>query len=267
MKELLNNKPLFIGALLVVLMFLVAILAPIISMHEYDAIDSESILQPPSPSHILGTDQLGRDVFSRMIYGARVSLSVGIIAVGISVLIGILFGAMAGFYGGIIDKIITILIDIMLCFPVLFLILSIVAILEPNIYNIMIIIGLTSWMGQARLVRAEILSLKEREFILAERVLGASNFRIILFHLLPNAIGPVLVSAVLGVASAILVESGLSFLGLGIQPPTPSWGNILSDAKSSLGVAWWLSAFPGLAIFITIISYNLVGEGLKKYLK
>jgi peptide/nickel transport system permease protein len=267
MKELLNNKPLFIGVLLVALLFVVAIFAPLISTYEYDRIDSENILQPPSAAHFLGTDQLGRDVFSRVVYGARVSLSVGIIAVGISVLIGIILGAVAGFYGGIVDRVITIFIDIMLCFPVLFLILSIVALLEPNIYNIMIIIGLTSWMGQARLVRAEALSLKEREFILAEKVLGASNFRIIFRHLLPNAMGPVLVSAVLGIASAILIESGLSFLGLGIQPPTPSWGNILAEAKSSLGIAWWLSVFPGLAIFITIISYNLVAEGLKKYLK
>ncbi|MDD5355182.1 MAG: ABC transporter permease [Candidatus Omnitrophica bacterium] len=267
MKELLNNKPLFIGLLLVVFMFLVAVFAPVISTHEYDQINSADILQPPSPRHILGTDQLGRDLFSRMVYGARVSLSVGIIAVGISVLIGVFLGAIAGFYGGLVDRIITISIDIMLCFPVLFLILSIVALLEPNIYNIMIIIGLTSWMGQARLVRAEILTLKEREFILAEKVLGASNFRIISFHLVPNAMGPVLVSAILGIAGAILVESSLSFLGLGIQPPVPSWGNILADAKSSLGIAWWLSVFPGLAIFLTIMSYNLVGEGLKKYLK
>jgi peptide/nickel transport system permease protein len=187
--------------------------------------------------------------------------------VGIAVLIGIIIGAIAGFYGGIMDKIITIFIDIMLCFPVFFLILSIVALLEPNIYNIMVVIGLTSWMGQARLVRAEILSLKQREFILAEKALGASDSRIIFYHLLPNAIGPVLVSAILGIASAILVESGLSFLGLGIQPPTPSWGNLLSDAKDCLGIGWWLSLFPGLAIFITIISYNLVGEGLKKYLR
>ncbi len=267
MRAFLDNKPLFIGTLLVILMFLIAIFAPIISSYDYDQIDVNSILQSPSIRHLFGTDQLGRDVFSRMVYGARISLSVGIIAVGISMLIGIIVGAIAGFYVGIIDRIIAIFIDIMLCFPVFFLILSIVALLEPNIYNIMIVIGLTSWMGQARLVRAEILSLKEREFILAEKVLGASDFRIIFFHLLPNAIGPVIVSAILGIASAILVESGLSFLGIGIQPPTPSWGNILSDAKSSLGVAWWLSLFPGLAIFITIISYNLVGEGLKKYLK
>ncbi|MDD5617886.1 MAG: ABC transporter permease [Candidatus Omnitrophica bacterium] len=265
--NIINNKPLLIGIILVVAMFIIAIFAPVISTYEYDQIDVNNILQPPSAKHLCGTDQLGRDVFSRMVYGARISLSVGIIAVGISVLIGILIGAIAGFYGGIIDRIITIFIDIMLCFPVFFLILSVVALLEPNIYNIMIVIGLTSWMSQARLVRAEILSLKEREFILAEKVLGASNPRIIFSHLLPNAIGPVIVSAILGIAAAILVESSLSFLGIGIQPPTPSWGNILSDAKSSLGIAWWLSVFPGLAIFITIISYNLVGEGLKKYLK
>lgn len=265
--KLFENKTLCIGLFFVVSLSLIAIFAPIISPYAYDKIDVNSILQSPSAQHFFGTDQLGRDIFSRMIYGARISLSVGLIAVGIATLIGVILGAIAGFYGGFIDRIITIFIDIMLCFPVFFLILAVVALLEPNIYNIMIVIGLTSWMGQARLVRAEILSLKQRDFILAEKVLGASNFRIILFHLLPNAIGPVIVSAILGIAAAILIESGLSFLGIGIQPPTPSWGNILYEAKSSLGIAWWLSAFPGLAIFITILSYNLVGEGLKRYLR
>lgn len=265
--KIFGNKTLLFGLLIVIILSLIAIFAPIISPFAYDQIDVNNILQPPSAAHIFGTDQLGRDVFSRMAYGTRISLSVGFIAVGIATLIGIILGSLAGFYGGLIDRITTIFIDIMLCFPVFFLILSMVALLEPNIYNIMIVIGLTSWMGQARLVRAEILSLKERDFILAEKVLGASNFRIILFHLIPNAIGPVIVSAVLGIAAAIFVESGLSFLGIGIQPPTPSWGNILSEAKSSLGIAWWLSLFPGLAIFITVISYNLVGEGLKKYLR
>ncbi|MBL7197126.1 MAG: ABC transporter permease [Candidatus Omnitrophica bacterium] len=262
-----ENKTLFIGLFFVIVLSLIAIFAPLISPYAYDQIDVNSILQAPSANHFLGTDQLGRDIFSRMIYGTRISLSVGFIAVGIATIIGVILGSISGFYGELIDRIITIFIDIMLCFPVFFLILAIVALLEPNIYNIMIVIGLTSWMGQARLIRAEILSLKQRDFILAEKVLGASNFRIILFHLLPNAIGPVIVSAILGIAAAILVESGLSFLGIGIQPPTPSWGNILYEAKSSLGIAWWLSLFPGLAIFITIISYNLVGEGLKKYLR
>lgn len=265
--KILENKTLFIGLFFVIALSLIAVSAPLIIPYDYDRIDAESILQAPSSKHFFGTDQLGRDVFSRMIYGARISLSVGLIAVGIATVIGVLLGSISGFYGGVVDRIITIFIDIMLCFPVFFLILAIVALLEPNIYNIMIVIGLTSWMGQARLVRAEILSLKQRDFILAEKVLGASNFRIILFHLLPNAIGPVIVSAVLGIAAAILVESGLSFLGIGIQPPTPSWGNILFEAKSSLGIAWWLSLFPGLAIFITIISYNLVGDGLRKHLR
>ncbi|MFH1622126.1 MAG: ABC transporter permease [Candidatus Omnitrophota bacterium] len=265
--SILKNKTLAIGLFFVISLFIVAVFAPLISPYPYDEIDANRILQAPSAMHIFGTDQLGRDIFSRMIYGARISLSVGLIAVGIATIIGVIFGAIAGFYGGIVDRVITIFIDIMLCFPVFFLILAIVALLEPNIFNIMIVIGLTSWMGDARLVRAEILSLKERDFILAEKVLGASNFRIILFHLLPNAIGPVVVSAILGIAGAILVESGLSFLGIGIQPPTPSWGNILYEAKASLGIAWWLSLFPGLAIFITIMSYNLVGEGFKKYLR
>lgn len=262
-----QNKPLLSGLLIIGILGVVALLAPQLSPYAFDKIDAAKILQAPSQNHLFGTDQLGRDVLSRMMYGARISLSVGLIAVGIATFIGVIVGSIAGFYGGIVDRIIGIMIDIMLCFPVFFLILSIVALLEPSIFNIMVVIGLTSWMGQARLVRAEILSLKERDFILAEKVLGASNTRIIFMHLLPNSIGPVIVSAILGIAVAILVESGLSFLGIGIQPPTPSWGNILNEAKLSLGVAWWLSLFPGLAIFITIISFNLIGEGLKKYLR
>ena len=262
-----QNKTLLIGLFLVAALSLLAIFAPLIAPYDYDLIDADNILQAPSSRHLFGTDQLGRDVFSRMLFGARISLSVGLIAVGIATLIGLIIGSIAGFYGGVADRLISIFIDIMLCFPVFFLILSIVALLEPNIYNIMVVIGLTSWMSQARLVRAEILSLKQRDFILAEKVLGASNTRIILHHLLPNALGPVIVSAVLGIAGAILVESGLSFLGIGIQPPTPSWGNILYEAKSSLGIAWWLSLFPGIAIFITVISYNLVGDGLREYLR
>jgi peptide/nickel transport system permease protein len=154
--------------------------------------------------------------------------------------------------------------DIMLCFPTFFLILAIVAIVEPSIYNIMFVIGLTSWMGPARLIRGEILSLKEREFIQAERALGASDARIIIRHLIPNAIGPVLVNATLGVAGAILLESSLSFLGLGVQPPIPSWGNILIESKSTLGIAWWITLFPGLAIMVTILGFNFIAEGLKK---
>lgn len=243
-----------------------AILAPIISPYEPSQIDGDNLLMPPSRNHLLGTDGLGRDLLSRIIYGSRISLSIGLIAVGIATILGIILGSLAGFYRGALDILIMRFVDIMLCFPTFFLILAVVAILEPSIFNIMIIIGLTSWMGSARLMRGQILSLKEREFIQAERAIGASDYRIITRHLIPNSIGPVLVNATLGIAGAILLESGLSFLGLGVQPPIPSWGNILIESKSTLGLAWWITVFPGLAILITILGFNFMAEGLKKKL-
>jgi len=259
-----KNYSLIFGVLIIVILSLIAVFAGLISPYDPSAIDHDNLLMPPSSQHLLGTDGLGRDLASRMIYGARISLSIGLIAVGIATIIGLILGSIAGYYGGFIDTLIMRFVDIMLCFPTFFLILAIVAILEPSIFNIMAIIGITSWMGVARLVRAEILTLKEREFIQASRAIGASNFRIITRHLIPNAIGPVLVSATLGIAGAILLESGLSFLGLGVQPPTPSWGNILIESKSTLGVAWWLTVFPGVSILITIMGFNLIGEGLKE---
>jgi len=259
-----KDKVLLYGILIIGIFSLFAILAPVISPYDPQVIDQDSLLIPPSTKHLLGTDSLGRDLASRMIYGSRISLSVGLIAVGIATILGLILGCLAGFYGRIIDTLIMRFCDIMLCFPAFFLILAVVAVLEPSIFNIMFIIGLTSWMGVARLVRAEILSLKEREFIQAAKAVGASNLRVIIRHLIPNAIGPVLVSATLGISGAILLESGLSFLGLGVQPPTPSWGNILIESKSTLGVAWWITVFPGLAILITILGFNMIAEGLKK---
>lgn len=259
-----KSNSLKIGITIIGFFTILAIIAPLVSPYDPSVIDQESLLMPPSARHLLGTDGLGRDLLSRIIFGARISLSIGLIAVGISVVIGLLFGAISGFYGGLIDSAIMRFVDIMLCFPTFYLILAVAAILGPSIFNIMIIIGLTSWMGTARLIRAEILSLKEREFIQAEHAIGAANSRIILRHLIPNAIGPVLVNATLGIAGAILVESGLSFLGLGVQPPTPSWGNILIESKSTLGVAWWITVFPGAAILITILGFNFIAEGLKK---
>ncbi|MCU0650710.1 MAG: ABC transporter permease [Candidatus Omnitrophica bacterium] len=259
-----NNPYLFWGLVIIVFFCAIALMAPWISPQDPSLIDGRSLLMPPSAKHLLGTDGLGRDLLSRMIYGARISLSVGIIAVGISTLIGLLLGSCAGFYGKIVDACVMRSADIMLCFPTFFLILAIVAIVPPSIYNIMIVIGLTSWMGPARLIRGEILSLKEREFIQAERALGASDARIIIGHLIPNAVGPVLVNATLGIAGAILLESSLSFLGLGVQPPIPSWGNILIESKSTLGIAWWITLFPGMAILITILGFNFIAEGLKK---
>ncbi|MBI4981901.1 MAG: ABC transporter permease [Candidatus Omnitrophica bacterium] len=261
-----QNKSLNIGILIIGFLTIIAILAPLVSPFDPSVIDQDSLLMPPSLKHFLGTDTLGRDLFSRIVFGARISLGIGLVAVGIATLVGLILGAAAGFYGGRIDGLIMRFVDIMLCFPTFYLILAVAAILGPSIFNIMIIVGLTSWMGVARLVRGEILSLKEREFIQAEKSIGASNLRIIIRHLIPNAIGPVLVSATLGIGGAILLESGLSFLGLGVQPPTPSWGNILIESKSTLGVAWWITVFPGLAILTTILGFNLIAEGLKKKL-
>ena len=252
------------GTIVVGGLILTALGAPFLAPYDPLAIDVAHVLEPPSLQHLCGTDLLGRDVFSRLLYGARISLEVGVLAVGISLAIGVVLGALAGYFGGLIDTFISRLIDIMLCFPTIFLILAVIAYLEPSIINIMVVIGLTSWMGVARLVRAEFLSLKERDFVLAEKALGASHWRIIFHHILPNALPPILVSATLGVGSAILVESALSFLGLGVQPPTPSWGNMLTEGKETLEIAWWLSFFPGLAILITVLGFNLLGEAIQE---
>jgi len=262
-KRFRKNKLALLGGFIVIFLFLTALLAPWLSPHDPGQIDIRRVLQAPSPEHLFGTDPLGRDVLSRMIWGSRISLMVGFVAVGISSLIGIFLGALAGYYGRWVDNLIMRFVDIMLCFPTFFLILAVIALLEPSIWNIMIVIGITSWMGVARLVRAEFLSLKKRDFTLAEIALGAKDFRIIFGHILPNALAPVLVAATLGVAGAILTESALSFLGIGVQPPTPSWGNILTAGKDNIEIAWWLSLYPGLAILTTVLGYNLLGEGIR----
>jgi peptide/nickel transport system permease protein len=251
------------GGLLVLGVFVVAIFAPHLSPYDPAAIDIRNILIGPSLHHPFGTDDLGRDVLSRMIFGSRVSLEVGFVAIGIATIIGILLGAAAGYYGGFVDSAIMRFVDIMLSIPTIFLVLAVIAILEPSITNIMVVIGLTSWMEPARLVRAEFISVKEREFVTAARALGAKDRRIIFRHILPNSLSPILVSATMGVGGAILVESALSFLGLGVQPPTPSWGSLLAAGKDNIEIAWWLSAFPGLAILVTVLGYNLLGEGIR----
>ena len=251
------------GLVIIAIVLLLALLAPIISPYDPNDINVKAILLSPSWQHWMGTDGLGRDVLSRMLYGGRISLLVGLVAVGISTSIGIVLGAIAGYYRGWVDTVIMRLVDIMLSIPSFFLILAVIAFLEPSIINVMIVIGLTSWMGVTRLVRAEFLSLSGREFVLASRTLGAKDARLIFTHLLPNSLTPIIVSAVLGVAGAVLLESGLSFLGLGVQAPQASWGNILTDGKDYIQFAWWLSLFPGLAILITVLGYNLLGEGLR----
>jgi peptide/nickel transport system permease protein len=226
-------------------------------------IDLGAHLMPPGGGHLLGTDDRGRDVMARMIHGTRISLSVGFVAVSIYTVIGVFLGALAGFYGGRVDMIISRLIEVMICFPTFFLILTVLAFLPPSIYNIMIVLGLTGWTGVARLVRGEFLKQRKIDYVSAAKAVGASDLRIIFYHILPNSLAPVLVSATFGIAGAILVESSLSYLGFGVPPPTPSWGEILSQSKNYIDFAWWLTIFPGVAIFLTITAYNLVGEGLR----
>lgn len=262
-RAVLRNPLSLSGLIIIATITLVALLAPFISPYDPNAIHVKEILLGPSYKHWMGTDGLGRDVLSRMMAGARISLLVGIVSVGIATAIGVVLGAIAGFYRGWVDAFIMRSVDIMLSIPTFFLILAVIAFLSPSIWNIMIVIGLTSWMGVTRLVRAEFLSLRNREFVLAASTLGAKDFRLIFTHLLPNSLTPIIVSSVLGVASAVLVESGLSFLGLGVQAPQASWGNILTDGKEYIEFAWWLSLFPGFAILITVLGYNLLGEGLR----
>jgi peptide/nickel transport system permease protein len=260
-----NNRLIF-GLAIIALMGLAAIFAPLVATHNPVAMDlsPEAILQKPSLEHFFGTDNLGRDVFSRMVYGARISLSVGFIAVFISMVIGVFLGGLSGYHGGRVDNVIMRFVEIMYCLPTFFLIMMVITFLGPSIVNVMIVIGITSWAGLCRLVRAEFLTLRERDFVSSAKVQGVSDMRIIFRHILPNAMAPVYVSATLSVGGAILIESALSFLGLGVQIPTPSWGNILSGGRNYIDYAWWLTLFPGLAILITVLSFNLIGESLRE---
>ena len=270
MNEIINafkkNKLALISLIFILLVIISALFAPYISPYNPDKIDVNAILQPPNPAHLLGTDQLGRDILSRLIYGGRISIEVGFIAVSLSLFIGIFMGAYAGYYGGVTDSILMRFVDIMLTFPSFFLILAISAILKPSIINIMIIIGLTSWMGIARIIRAEFTQNREKDYVLAAKAAGAPDSYIMFFEILPNTIAPILVSATLGVAGAILIQTSLAFLGIGIMPPTASWGGMLSRGKTYIMVAWWLTLFPGIAILLTVLSFNLVGEAVRNAL-
>lgn len=271
-KRFVRNKPAIISFWVLIFLAGIAIVFTTMEItHHYWPYNPDSInlmvkLQGPSWAHPLGTDNLGRDVLTRMLHGTRISLTVGFIAVGVSITIGILVGAVAGYFGGMVDSVLMRFVDMVMCFPTFFLILTVVALLKPSIYNIIIVIGLTSWTGTARFVRAEFMSLRERDFVLAAMAGGLSNRRIIFRHILPNALAPVAVSAVLGIAGAILTEASLSFLGFGVPPPAPTWGNILADGKTYILDAWWLIIFPGMAIFVTTLSFYLVGEGMREAL-
>lgn len=238
----------------------IAIAAPFLSRYDPNGVDLVHRLDAPDPLHRFGTDDLGRDVLTRMMYGARVSLTIAFSATALSLIVGSLLGALAGYYGGAIDWIVSRLIEIVLCFPFLFLLLGIVALFHPSMTTIMVALGLTSWTTEARFIRGEFLKVREMDFAQAARASGARDARIIFRHLLPNSLAPVLVSASFGVAHAILVESALSFLGLGVAPPMSSWGGILSAAEQFIDYAWWLVVFPGLAIFTTVAAFNIIGD-------
>jgi peptide/nickel transport system permease protein len=250
----------------VVLVTIVAVFAPLLAPFPPNAIELKVRLSPPDSVHLFGTDDLGRDVLARLVYGARVSLTVGFLATAISVIVGSFFGALAGYYGRGVDWVVSRMIEIVLCFPFLFLVLGIVALFRPSIYTVMIALGLTSWTNEARYVRGEFLRIREIEYAQAARASGARDLRIIFRHLLPNALAPVIVSASFGVAVAILTESALSFLGLGVPLPTASWGSMLSAAREHIEYAWWLVLFPGAAIFMTVAAFNIIGERVRDVL-
>ncbi|MCL4426377.1 MAG: ABC transporter permease [Firmicutes bacterium] len=262
-RRYLRNHLAVVGAILFAVIALAAPLAPYLSPYDYAAQDLDQRLKAPSAVHVLGTDGYGRDVLSRVIWGARVSLEIGMVAAGLSILLGIAIGAIAGFFGGAVDTWITRFIDIFMSIPALFLVLIIVALFGANVRNTMVVIGLVYWPGTARIVRAEFLRLRQFDFTEAARAMGATVWRIIVKQLLPNALPPIIVQATLFVGEAILIESGLSYLGLGAQPPLPSWGNMLVEGRRFLASAWWIATFPGLAIFLSVLSLNLLGDGLR----
>ena len=254
-----------VGAALLVVLVLIAVLAPLVFSLDPYKVDLRSYRKPPSAEHLLGTDASGRDVLARLIFGARVSLSVGVVAVSIYTALGVVLGAVAGYRGGTVDNVVMRLADVFLAFPRLIIIITLASLVGPSIYNVMLIIGLLGWPPIARIVRGMFLSLREREFVVGARVSGATDTRIMFRHIVPNVLAPVIVAATFGMAGAILLEAGLSFLGLGVQPPMASWGNMLNAAQSLTileGMPWlWLP--PGLMIAVTVLSLNFVGDGLR----
>jgi peptide/nickel transport system permease protein len=258
-----RNRLAVFGFVVLVILCILSILTPWIAPHDPAAIDLFNIQSPPSPEHWMGTDDLGRDTLTRLLYGSRVTLVVALSATTIGVLVGVVLGGISGYYGGFVDTLIMRFIDVMLSFPTLFLLIILSAYVKATILGIVAIIGFTSWMGIARLVRGELLSLKEKEFVEASHAVGAKDGRIIFRHLIPNAMGPVIVAGTLNIGYAILYESSLSFLGVGIQPPAASWGNMLTNAQSYVVNAPWLAFWPGILIFITVLCFNFVGDGLR----
>jgi len=264
LRRFMQNKLAVVGMAVIVFMYAVAILAPLITRYDYKEITPGARNLPPSAQHWMGTDRNGRDVYARLVMGSRVSLSVGFVAVAIVMTIGTSFGALAGYFGGWVDGSIMRLTDILLSIPQILLLISAAALFRPGLKTTVIVIGVTSWPGAARLIRGQFLSLRDQEYVTAARTIGAPPGRIIMRHLMPNAMAIIIVETTLWLSYAILLEASLSYLGLGVQIPTPSWGNMLQDGQRELlNGAWWLTFFPGLAIFVTALAFNLVGDGLR----
>ncbi len=262
-KQFRHHKLAVSGLILLALLYLVAALAPLIATHDYASVDPANRFLPPGREHLFGTDRLGRDVFSRVVWGARISLSVGFVAAAVAVTLGTVIGAVSGYFGGMVDHALQRFTELVMSFPTMFLLLTIIAVMQRSIFNIMLVIGITSWPGLARLVRGEVLALRKQDFVEAARAAGASDWRIILRHVLPNIMAPVIVNVTLRIAGAILAESSLSFLGIGIQEPFPSWGSVLNAGRNHLRSAPWITLFPGLCIFVTVLAFNYIGDGLR----
>ncbi len=262
MKRLVTNFAFTLGAVLTIALIVVALAAPLLAPFDPDLQDTSRRLEPPSREHILGRDELGRDVLSRIVFGARVSLRVGFSVVLIGSLIGVTLGAIAGYFGGAWDAVIMRVCDILLAFPGILLAIALVAVLGPSLNNVILALAVINWVGYARLTRGQVLKIREMEYVTAAKALGARSPRVIIRHVLPNVINPVIVMATLGLAGAILAEAALSFLGLGVQPPTPSWGAMLTSGRQYLGIANHLAIFPGAAIMLAVMGLNFLGDGL-----
>lgn len=267
LRALKRNKLAIVGLVIILILDLIAIFAPWIA--PYHPIDDNMTkglrpLEPPSRKHLCGTDPLGRDVFSRIVYGARISMTIGFVSQGISLVIGLIMGSLAGYFGGKVDSIIMRIVEVMLAIPGFLFLIGIMVALGPGIYNVFLALGIVGWAGKARLVRGQVLQAKSEDYVMAAKAIGLSNFRIIFSHILPNCIAPVIVSVTLGIGGAIMAESTLSFLGLGVQPPQPSWGSMISMELAYLKTAPWLTIFPGIAILLAVLGFNLFGDGLQE---
>jgi peptide/nickel transport system permease protein len=270
-----RHKPAMIGSAIIFLFALSSIFAPYVTSYDPEETELDMMLEPPSLQHLMGTDELGRDLLTRLLYGGRVSLSIGVMAMALAVVVGAVIGGLAGFYGGRIDNVLMRFVDMMLAFPQLFVLIILAIALRDlpiealrgtafaSVFSIVLVIAVLSWMQVARLVRASFLSLKEKEFVSAARSIGASDLHIMIRHLLPNAMSPIIVAATFRVATSIITESGLSYLGFGVQPPTPTWGNMLKNAQVQMTRAPWTAIFPGLMIFVAVIAINFIGDGLR----